>query len=130
MGQKLIITNSPTYKYSGFFETYYQSSIDIYPKTQQTTSISSKPYINLSTESLYNSHDITLSTEGGSTNSRTAIWGTLEINGSPYTTSDFNFKNSINNLIDEYNVLFDNLIPRLYKFNDGTSNRKHIGFIA
>ena len=142
MGQELIITNSPTYQYSNFSSTYYQSSIDIYPKTQQTTSTSSRPYINLNTESAYNTHNITISTQGGNANSRTAIWGTLEINGktaiwgtleingSPFVNSDLNLKNSIDNLIDEYDILFNNLIPRTYKFNDGTSNRNHIGFIA
>ena len=50
--------------------------------------------------------------------------------GSWSVTSDQNKKNSIINLTDSYSILFDNLIPRLYKYNDGTSDRYHTGFIA
>ena len=132
LGDKLTITNSPTYKKISNLDnsTYYESSIDIYPKTPYLSNMDKVPYINLNINDENGSHNITISTNNGNSASRTAIWGTLEINGSPYTTSDFNFKNSINNLINEYNILFDNLIPRTYKFNDGTSNRNHIGFIA
>ena len=44
--------------------------------------------------------------------------------------SDFNKKNTINTLSDSYSILFDNLRPVTYKYNDGTSNRLHTGFIA
>ena len=43
--------------------------------------------------------------------------------------SDYNIKNSIAD-IDEYNILFDNLKPCKYKYNHGTSDRYHTGFIA
>lgn len=46
------------------------------------------------------------------------------------TTSDYNYKNSITNLSTSYNTLFDNLSPKIFKYNDGTSNRFHTGFIA
>ena len=132
LGDKLTITNSPTYKKISILDnsTYYESSIDIYPKTPYLGSIDKKPKINLSINGETNGHFITISTDNGNSASRVSILGTLSINGSPYTTSDFNFKNSINNLINEYDILFDNLIPRTYKFNNGTSNRNHIGFIA
>ena len=45
-------------------------------------------------------------------------------------TSDTNKKHDINDITDPYNIIFDNLIPRLYQYNDGTSGRVHIGFIA
>lgn len=45
-------------------------------------------------------------------------------------TSDINKKNTINPLVDNYGVLFDNLEPITYKYNDGTSDRLHTGFIA
>lgn len=60
----------------------------------------------------------------------------LYLNGSAYanapiaTTSDADKKNSITALSESYSALFDNLLPRLYKYNDGTSNRIHVGFIA
>ena len=46
------------------------------------------------------------------------------------TDSDATLKNTIAVLSDEYSVLFDNLVPCTYKYNDGTSDRLHIGFIA
>ena len=45
-------------------------------------------------------------------------------------TSDANKKHEIANLSSKYSVLFDNLRPVTYKYNDGTSNRLHTGFIA
>ena len=46
------------------------------------------------------------------------------------TTSDQNKKNNIESIPDTYNTLFDNLNSVIYKYNDGTSNRYHTGFIA
>ena len=45
------------------------------------------------------------------------------------SSSDLNIKNSISS-IDSYDVMFDNLKPCRYKYNYGTSNRYHTGFIA
>ena len=56
--------------------------------------------------------------------------GTWKLNNSTLTTSDKNKKNSIESLDDRYNTLFDNLSPIRYKYNDGTSDRYHTGFIA
>lgn len=50
--------------------------------------------------------------------------------GTLTSTSDRNKKNSITKLAGKYEVLFDNLTPVSFKFNDGTSDRTHIGFIA
>lgn len=44
--------------------------------------------------------------------------------------SDKNKKNTINILSNTYNAVFDKLRPVTYKYNDGTSNRLHTGFIA
>lgn len=44
--------------------------------------------------------------------------------------SDINVKNSIAILDDVYDNLFDNLRPCKYKYNHGTSDRYHTGFIA
>lgn len=46
------------------------------------------------------------------------------------TSSDINVKNNIELLTDDYDTLFDNLIPRRFKYNHGTSNRYHTGFVA
>lgn len=57
--------------------------------------------------------------------------GTWTLNGSSIaTTSDKNQKNSILNISPVYTKLFDNLTPRIYKYNNGTSDRYHTGFIA
>lgn len=57
--------------------------------------------------------------------------GTWTLNGSSIsTTSDANKKHNIQLISIEYETLFNNLIPRLYQYNDGTSNRIHTGFIA
>jgi len=45
-------------------------------------------------------------------------------------SSDARLKTSIDFFTDEYEVLFDNLIPRRYKYTNGTSGRYHTGFIA
>lgn len=54
------------------------------------------------------------------------VYGTV----SPGTGSDANKKYNIELLSDKYQILFNNLIPRRYKYKDGTSNRMHSGFIA
>ena len=59
------------------------------------------------------------------------VTGTLStINGGTIDTSDRNSKNSIVSIGTSYEQMFDLLEPRLYKFNKGTSNRLHCGFIA
>ena len=49
---------------------------------------------------------------------------------SPSTVSDEKMKNSIENYSLKYSIFFDKLNPIRYKYNDGTSNRYHTGFIA
>ena len=46
------------------------------------------------------------------------------------SNSDRRLKNSIANIDEQYTTFFDHLIPVVYKYNDGTSNRFHTGFIA
>jgi hypothetical protein len=45
-------------------------------------------------------------------------------------TSDMNLKNSVEPLPDSYSLLFDNLRPVRYKWNQNTSDRYHTGLIA
>lgn len=45
-------------------------------------------------------------------------------------SSDARKKNSISYDMDKYVAFFSKLKPAFFKFNDGTSNRIHIGFIA
>lgn len=46
------------------------------------------------------------------------------------SSSDMRIKNSIGDYTTEYDVFFDNIKPRRYKYNNGTSDRYHTGFIA
>lgn len=58
-------------------------------------------------------------------------WSTLwEIARDKEMESDVNVKNSISEYNEQYELLFDNLKPCRYKYNYGTSNRFHTGFIA
>ena len=60
----------------------------------------------------------------------TKLWGQVYSTNSAISQSDANRKNSIEDLPEKYLTLFDRLIPRRYKLNDGTSDRYHVGFIA
>jgi hypothetical protein len=46
------------------------------------------------------------------------------------TTSDARKKNTIEALDDRYSVLFDCLIAKRFRLNDGSSNRFHVGIIS
>ena len=70
---------------------------------------------------------ITLGIDSSSTG---ALYGTWKLNGSTTVVSDINKKHSVNSLTSQYSTLFDNLHPVTYKYNDGTSDRLHTGFIA
>lgn len=44
--------------------------------------------------------------------------------------SDERVKNTIEIMPESYDILFDNLQPKRYKYNHGTSNRFHTGYVA
>ena len=44
--------------------------------------------------------------------------------------SDFRVKNSIEKLPEKYEIFYDKMLPARYKYNEGSSNRFHTGFIA
>lgn len=56
--------------------------------------------------------------------------GTWSASSAIKVTSDGNYKNSIEDMPEAYGVLFDNLRPIIHKYNDGTSDRYHVAFIA
>lgn len=58
------------------------------------------------------------------------LGGTWRSSSSIIVVSDRNAKNSITDIDEKYSTLFDGLQPRLYKYNDGTSDRLHSGFVA
>jgi hypothetical protein len=51
-------------------------------------------------------------------------------NSSGSIISDRTYKHDITDISEKYSTMFDSLCPRLYKYNDGTSGRTHVGFIA
>ena len=67
---------------------------------------------------------------GGGTKSSGLLNGTWVLDNGNSVTSDQRCKNTIQSLSEKYSLLFDGLIARTYKYNNGTSGRKHIGFIA
>jgi hypothetical protein len=58
------------------------------------------------------------------------IWGGLRMNVTPQTDSDRRLKNTIVNIPNEYEQFFDALQPVSFKYNQNTSDRMHLGFIA
>ena len=56
--------------------------------------------------------------------------GNWVLDNSEEIISDQKKKHEIESLNSSYSILFDNLTPVTYKYNDGTSDRKHTGFIA
>lgn len=56
--------------------------------------------------------------------------GNMTLASGDTIVSDKNKKNSIEDLSENYSDMFDGLKPCTYKYNDGTSDRKHVGFIA
>lgn len=58
------------------------------------------------------------------------VTGNMTLASGEAVTSDQNRKNTITDLSEKYSAFFDKLKPRLFKYNDGTSDRLHVGFIA
>ncbi len=57
-------------------------------------------------------------------------WGEIWGANSSVSVSDRNKKNSIEPMDDRYLMLFDYLLPYRFKFDNGTSDRYHPGFIS
>jgi hypothetical protein len=57
-------------------------------------------------------------------------WKEVYANSGSINTSDRKLKNTILSLTDKYEQLFFGLKPVVYKFNNGESNRFHVGYVA
>ena len=57
-------------------------------------------------------------------------WGSLTVQNAVVTSSDKRLKNSIQQMTEPYEKFYDELKPVMYKYNNGTSDRLHSGFIA
>ena len=64
------------------------------------------------------------------TTSTAYLLGSWQLDTTEGVISDARYKNTITDFKDEYELFFDSLQPRLYKYNYGTSGRTHFGFIA
>lgn len=64
------------------------------------------------------------------TNSCIFSYSVQSSGGAIQFTSDRNMKHDINATDERYIKLFDALKPQTFKYNNGTSNRSHIGYIA
>lgn len=58
------------------------------------------------------------------------LWNQVWAQNSTIQTSDIHEKHEIEELGSRYSTFFDTLKPVSFKMNNGTSGRKHIGFIA
>ena len=56
--------------------------------------------------------------------------GTWTLDSGSKITSDLTKKNSISVIDNRYDILYDNLTPCTFKYNNGVSGRYHSGFIA
>lgn len=60
-----------------------------------------------------------------------SYWSKFYVHDSPIIVSDRNLKNSVEYAdLDKYEALFAKLKPCRFKYNDGTSDRYHVGFIS
>lgn len=57
-------------------------------------------------------------------------WGNLYLYSGTQVGSDIRLKNSVVKLSENYDTFFDELTPVSYILNNGTSKRRHVGFIA
>lgn len=57
-------------------------------------------------------------------------WAAVYATNGTIQTSDRNYKHDIETIPDKYITMFDHLVPRRFKMNEGSSGRYHIGYIA
>ncbi len=71
-------------------------------------------------------------TEAGlnNVNFKSVSWSEIIETVQDHISSDKRIKNSIEEFSPEYDIFFDNLLPKRFKLNEGTSDRYHTGFVA
>lgn len=109
------------------FETgvYFSS----YSRTNQATGIVTS--YSSKNNSLYSLGNFVPNADGiYSLGTNSKAWGNLCLYSAPQTSSDIRLKNSVQRLPENFDAFFDGLIPSSYILNNGTSRRRHIGFIA
>ena len=127
-GIKLCNDNTILESYSSGIRIYYGSRNPYFCVTDNNILISAAGGSSSTTNTIYVARDGDYGAYLGSQNGRIA--GTWYISGYQATTSDENKKNTILPISDSYEIFFDNITPYTFKFNDGTSDRLHCGFIS
>lgn len=101
----------------------YMDTNNVYASSNHVAFQFGTKYVKFNGTALYNESTATLGTSSYK-------WGQGYSTASTFSTSDRNEKHSIEDLPEKYLDLFDRLRPVRFKFNDGTSDRFHVGFIA
>ena len=101
----------------------YMDTNNVYASSNHVAFQFGTKYVKFNGTALYNENTATLGTSSYK-------WGQGYSTASTFSTSDRNEKHSIEDLPVKYLDLFDKLRPVRFKFNDGTSDRFHVGFIA
>lgn len=115
-GEIVVTTNGAKMTYDGT-----SNQISVY-SSGASIGISGSNYY-FSASNFYSNNDSNLGTQ---LNPWGEIWGA----NSTVSVSDRNKKHSIEPMDDRYLMLFDRLLPYRFKFNNGTSDRYHPGFIS
>lgn len=60
----------------------------------------------------------------------TAVWDAVYVKDGAVSSSDENVKHDIRPISNEYDLVYDQLVPSTFVFNENSSGRTHIGLIA
>lgn len=115
-GAKLLVGTSSNY-YNQIYIATANAGVDFYAETIDATGF------RFTSAMFYPTDQQALGGSG-------YYWGQIYSTNSSISTSDQNLKHDIETLPDKYITMLDNLTPKRFKFNNGTSNRYHPGFIA
>lgn len=92
--------------------------------------INGSEYIGIANHSSYISLRPLVTTTQVNLGNTSYRWGAVYATNGTIQTSDRNYKHDIETLPEKYIALFDGLVPRRFKMNEGTSGRYHTGYIA
>lgn len=108
-----------------FINTYNKDSYTFPPESHTHSSLYTGSY-----QVFLGSGGGFASANGGDLGSPTFRWGTVYAQTGTINTSDRTLKNSIEDLPEIYEQLILRCRPVRFKYNDGTSDRYHTGFIS
>lgn len=118
-------TNTITINGFPFINTYNKDSYTFPPESHTHSSLYTGSY-----QVFLGSGGGFASANGGDLGSPTFRWGTVYAQTGTINTSDRTLKNSIEDLPEIYEQLILRCRPVRFKYNEGTSDRYHTGFIS